>query len=121
MPDGTEQMPTERQVFGASLIEFEADSPGITQVRVESQPVRLVSVGLDPRESRLSYIVSGGGWRDLLEEALDAPVDVLEVDSQDDGAMRQARVGVELWRHFLVLALLLLAAEMILASRWRNR
>ena len=120
MPDGTEQMPTQRQVFGASLIEFEADSPGIAQVRVESHPVRLVSVGLDPRESRLSYAAPEDAG-DLLEEALDAPVDVLEVDSQDDVAMRQARAGVELWRHFLVLALLLLAAEMILASNWRSR
>lgn len=122
MPDGTEQMPTERQVFGASLIEFEADSPGITQFRVEDSPspVRLVSVGLDPRESRLSYAEPEEAG-DLLEEALGTPVDVLEIDSQDDGAMRQARIGVELWRHFLVLALLLLAAEMILASHWRRR
>ncbi len=120
MPDGTEQMPTQRQVFGASLIEFEADSPGIAQVRVENHPVRLVSVGLDPRESRLSYAVPEEAG-DLLEEALDAPVDVLEVDSQDEAAMRQARAGVELWRHFLVLALLLLAAEMTLASNWRSR
>lgn len=120
MPDGIEQMPTERQVFGASLIEFEADSPGITRVQVEDSPVRLVSVGLDPRESRLSYAEPEEA-SDLLEEALGIPVDVLEIDSQDDDAMRQARAGVELWRHFLVLALLLLAAEMILASRWRNR
>ncbi len=119
MPDGIEQIPAERQVFGASLVEFEADSPGIMQARVENQTVRLVSVDLDPKESRLSYAEPEEAAT-LLEEVLDAPVDLLDVDSQDDTSMRQARMGIELWRHFLVLALLLLAAEMILASHWRK-
>ncbi len=120
MPDGTQQMPTQRQVFGASLITFEADSPGITQVWAGNRPVRLVSVGLDPRESRLSYVDPEAAG-DLLEEALEVPVAVLEVDSENETAMRQARGGIELWRHFLVLALVLLAAEMMVASRWRSR
>ncbi len=120
MPDGTQQMPTQRQVFGASLITFEADSPGITQVWAGNRPVRLVSVGLDPRESRLSYVDPEAAV-DLLEGALGVPVAVLEVDSGNETAMRQARGGIELWRHFLALALVLLAAEMMVASRWRSR
>ena len=123
MPDGTTQIPASRQIFGASLIEFESDFPGVARVLVDSVPARLVTVDLDPDESRLSYLDRKEEAADRLAEDLGTPVEVMEVNSHREipAMMRQARTGLELWRHFLVLGLLLLAAEMLLAARWRAR
>ena len=61
--------------------------------------------------------------RKALAEALGAPVELLNVTSGEgvSAAVNRARIGLELWRHFLVLGLVLLAAEMMLAARWQNR
>ena len=122
MPDGTKQIPTGHQVFGANLIDFESNSPGVAKVLVDNLPVRLVTTSLDPDESRLAY-ADPEEAADRLAEALDASVEILEADSHAEipAAMRQARTGLELWRHFLVLGLLFLAAEMLLAAHWRTR
>ncbi|MCY4159069.1 MAG: BatA domain-containing protein [Bacteroidetes bacterium] len=121
MPDGTKEIPSHRQVFGASLIEFESNSPGIARILADNLSVRLVSVGLDPDESSLSYAEPVEA-RDRLAEDLEAPVTILQANSGEEipSAIREARTGLELWRHFLVLGLLLLATEMILAARWKN-
>ena len=121
-PDGTELMPPQRQVFGASLLDLDIDSPGVAEVLAADVSVRLLSVGLDPAESRLVYLEPENA-REALAEALDAPVELLNAASQEgvSTAVNRARTGLELWRHFLVLGLILLAAEMMLASRWRNR
>jgi len=122
MPDNTKQIPVQRQVFGANLIEFESDSPGIIRILVDGFPVRLVTAGLNPDESRLSY-VNPTEARDQLTETLGVPVQVLQVDSREEvpAAISEARTGLELWRYFLVLGLILLAAEMLLAARWQTR
>ena len=121
-PDGTELMPPQRQVFGASLLDLDIDSPGVAEVLAADVSVRLLSVGLDPLESRLVYMEPEEA-SEALAEALDAPVELLNAASREgvSTAVNRARTGLELWRHFLVLGLILLAAEMMLASRWRNR
>ncbi|MCY4674949.1 MAG: BatA domain-containing protein [Bacteroidetes bacterium] len=121
-PDGTELMPPQRQVFGASLLDLDMDSPGVAEVLAADASVRLLSVGLDPRESRLVYMEPEEA-RKALAEALGAPVELLNVTSGEgvSAAVNRARTGLELWRHFLVLGLVLLAAEMMLAARWQNR
>lgn len=121
LPDGTELIPAQRQVFDASVMEFIAESPGISQVLVEHDIAHLISTGLDPRESRLSYATPDEAGR-MLSEALETTVDVMDVDSPQNipAAVRKARTGLELWRHFLILGLALLAAEMLLAARWRH-
>ena len=120
-PDGTQRMPAQRQVFGANLIEVESESPGIVEIFVGDVPVRLVSIGLDPKESRLMYATPDEA-RTVLTDVLGTPVEILEVQSQEElpTVMTQARLGIELWRHFLVLGLVLLAAEMLLAARWKS-
>ena len=121
LPDGTERLPPSRQVFGAHVVDVKSDLPGIAKILVNNDVVRLVSIGLDPRESRLSFLEPQQA-QEILSETMDTSVDLLEPDSVQDisGAMQVARMGVELWRHFLVLALLLLIAEMFLAFHWKN-
>ncbi len=122
LPNGIELIPDQRQIFGATLIEFESNTPGIVKILVDQVPERMVSIGLDPNESRLSYAEPDESG-EVLSEALGKTVEVLEVDSPNEIplAMRQARTGVELWRHFLVLGLLCLTAEMMLTTRWKDR
>jgi len=121
MPDGSEYIPKQRQVFGARMIDLEIETTGIGKVFVDNKAMHYVSVGLDPTESRLAFM-SPTEASQTLAQTLGTRVDLLEIESQHEigDAMRVARVGVELWRHFLVLGLLLLIAEMILASRWKN-
>jgi len=121
LPDGTERIPTSRQVFGAHLIEVTSDLPGIAKILVDRDSIRFVSIGLDPKESDLSFLEPQQA-REILSETMDTSIDLLEPDIAQDisGAMHVARMGVELWRHFLVLALLLLITEMFLASHWKN-
>ena len=122
LPDGTELMAAQRQVFDASVIEFQADSPGISQVLVKQNTAHLISIGLDPRESHLSYATPDEAGN-RLSAALETTVDRVSADSRQElpTAVAQARTGLELWRHFLALGLILLSAEMLLAARWRNR
>ncbi len=121
LPDGTERIPPTRQVFGAHLVDVKSDLPGIAKILSDRDFIRFVSIGLDPKESRLSFLEPQQA-QEILSETMDTSVDLLEPDSVQDmaGAMQVARMGVELWRHFLVLALLLLTAEMFLASHWKN-
>jgi len=117
-PDGSEYIPQQRQVFGAKVIEVKSESPGIAKVFAGNQMMHYVSIGLDPAESQLSYLDPTEASK-TLTEVLGTQVD-LQSQYEIGDAMRLARVGVELWRHFLVVGLLLLVSEMILVSRWKH-
>ena len=119
-PSGLELVPEQRQVFGATLLDIQINEPGITDVMVDDHVVRRLSVSMNPRESRLIY-VSLAKAAEELSRALDTTVEVMEdvrLDAAPE-ALAHARHGLNLWRHFLIAALLLLTAEMLLAMRWR--
>ncbi len=122
LPNGIELIPDQRQVFGASLIELESELPGIVKVLADQEPKRFVSIGLDPKESWLTYAEPEEA-SELLSEGLGITVEGMELDAQGEvsAVMSQARTGIELWRHFLVLGLLFLTAEMMLTTRWKRQ
>ncbi len=121
LPDGSQYIPQQRQVFGARMVDIKSETLGIAKLYDGEDVMHFVSVGLDPAESRLSFFTPTEA-SEILSEVLGTQVGLLEVESQHQigEAITVARVGIELWRHFLVLALLLLVAEMMLASRWKN-
>ena len=87
-------MPPQRQVFGASLLDLEIDSPGVAEVLAADVSIRLLSVGLDPLESRLVYTEPEEA-SEALAEALDAPVELLNAASREgvSTAVNRARTG----------------------------
>ncbi len=119
-PDGAEHVPEQQQVFGATLLDVKVSTPGIADVLATDSLVRRVSVNLDERESRLTYAAPEDA-AGALEEVLGIPVEVAGdagLSSVSETIM-QARSGVNLWRHMLIAALIFLAAEMLVAMRWR--
>jgi len=116
-PSGLEIVPSQHQLFGSTLLDVRIDKPGIVDITVDGQLRRRMSISLDPRESRLTY-ASPEEASDVLSEALNTPVDMILADAP--AAVMQARRGRNLWRHFLIAALLLLVAEMFVAMRWRT-
>ena len=49
------------------------------------------------------------------------PVHWLDADKDISEQILTARYGIELWRPLLILALLLLALEMIIETNWKKR
>ncbi len=123
-PDGTEVVPEQRTVFGATLLEAGAAlrTPGVYDVLAGDALVRRVAVNLDPRESALARTEPAEAAA-ALSEALGAEVRLLDAAGADApavaDALREQRAGTEIWNAFLLLALGLLVTEMLLASQWK--
>jgi hypothetical protein len=123
-PDGTEVVPEQRTVFGATLLEAGAAlrTPGVYDVLAGDALVRRVAVNLDPRESDLARTDPEEAAA-ALSEALGAEVRLLDAAGADAPAvaeaLREQRSGTEIWNAFLLLALGLLVVEMLLASQWK--
>jgi hypothetical protein len=125
-PDGEEFTPAQRRLFGAILLDIDASmtAPGIYEVMsTGAEPIRRVAFNLDARESDLAVwppdeaaervgALSGGDARLLDVSVEDGVEGVME-------RLEEVRSGVELWNVFLLVALLLLVAEMLVAHQWR--
>lgn len=124
-PDGTEYVPEQRDLFGAVLMAIDGgavDLPGIYDVRAGQDVIRRIPFNLDEAESDLSALPHDEA-RDRLAAAVGAPVEIVPVDGRPArdvvASVVQQRTGVELWKLFLLLALLFLVAETVVARRWR--
>ncbi|MEX0821042.1 MAG: BatA domain-containing protein [Rhodothermales bacterium] len=124
-PDGTEYVPEQRDLFGASLLTIDGaviEQPGIYDVRAGEDVVRRVPVNVDEAESDLSTLEDEEG-RARLASSLGWDVDLIPAGGRAPGdvvaSVAQQRMGVELWNLFLLLALAFLIAETVVAKRWR--
>ena len=116
-PSGVEIVPRQRESLGSTFLDVQVDEPGVADVTAGGELVRRLSVAMDPRESELTYATPEEAATEL-SRALNSPVDVTLTNTLD--AVTQAQRGRSLWRQFLIAALLLLTAEMIVAMRWRT-
>ena len=119
-PSGVESVPEQRQAFGATLLDLQVDEPGIAAISAGGEILRRLSVSLDARESLLSYATPEQA-AEALSSTLGVQVNVLDDENLEaaPGTIADARRGLSLWRHFLIAALVLLTAEMLVAMRWR--
>jgi hypothetical protein len=121
-PEGTEVAPDQRSLFGATLLEVgrTLDRPGVYDVRAAERLVRRVAVNVDPAESDLR-VASPDSAAARLQEALQTPVRPVEGAGPDEVAetLRTQQAGTEIWNVFLLLALALLIAEMIVGRLWQ--
>ena len=114
-----EEIPLQARLASGStrLLSPPLEDAGLYLVMGSGRPLRAVAVNPDLRESdlaRLSPAEVQARWR-----ALHARVVPLSADAAR--AVREGRYGREMWREFLLLALLLLAAETILGRVWGSR
>jgi len=123
-PGGIEVTPEQRNLFGATLLSIGSalTELGLYDVRADTTRVRRIAVNVDPAESDLKT-ASSDEAASTLQEATGAPVRTLsrQLSGGDEDiaeALRTQRAGTEIWNLFLLLALLVLAAEMLVASQW---
>jgi len=121
-PEGTEVAPEQRSLFGATLLRVgrTLDRPGVYDVRAGETLVRRVAVNVDPAESDLRAAAPDSAAA-RLQRALGAPVRPVDGAGAAEVAetLRTQQAGTEIWNVFLLLALILLIAEMGVARLWR--
>lgn len=117
-PSG-QTLPLEVRLSGGSLRLLSQPLPdaGLYLVQASGRAVRAVAVNPDGRESDLARLSPADAvlrWKNL-RAAVVAP------SASAARAVREGRYGREMWREFLMLALLLLAAETVLGRLWGSR
>ena len=115
-----EVTPRQRSLIGATVMEVgeEHGVPGVYDVLSGGVLVRRMAMNTDPRESDLAVAPPPEAER-LMAAATGVPVRTVRAGAQGDlvQRMRQDRVGVELWRVFVVLTLVFLGLEMLTSVR----
>ena len=82
-------------------------------------PVNAVSFNYDRRESKLATYSVGELASALSDQGLEN-IQLLAAGGVDfEQSLKEIRMGTHLWRHFLVIALLFLLAEVMLIRLWR--
>ena len=124
-PDGTEYVPEQRDLFDAALLmidEGAVERSGVYDVSAGDEIVRRIAFNVDERESDM-LVLEAEEARRRLAEVVGAPVEIIAAGERSVGdvveAVAERRRGRELWKAFLLLALLFLAAEMVVAKGWR--
>ncbi|HEV8481680.1 MAG TPA: BatA and WFA domain-containing protein [Candidatus Eisenbacteria bacterium] len=117
-PNGQE-IPLESRLAEGStrLLSPPLEDAGLYLVMASGRALRAVPVNPDLRESdlgRLSAAQAQARWHALAAR-------VVPLTANATRAVREGRYGREMWREFLILALLLLAAETILGRLWGSR
>jgi hypothetical protein len=101
---------------GRGLSFSKTDDLGTYTLRNAAGPLRTFSVNIDPDESR-----TGRVSQELLETvftSLGISEDAVKTIEESDAvraSVLETRHGIELWKHFLIAALILAIAEMLLA------
>jgi len=97
-------------------------SKGLYNVVVDRQVVRRFAVHPVIEESNLELLEAEEAAAELTR-ALGNPVNILDLSNSDTETVKAqlvtVRTGVELWNVFMMLALVMLLAEMLVEKKWR--
>lgn len=114
-PGGNEEFIDRDKLFGNVLSVKSTESPGIYTLLSGNNPVKKTAVNLSPKESIASSYSEDGLTKYFTSAgAANAPV-YLTYTQDITESIQQARFGTELWKFFLLLALLTAIAEMFVA------
>ena len=116
-PDGSDLfVPIRAYETTVSLAIDRLEKPGIYAVEIDGREVVRFAANVDPRESDL-HRIEVDALRDLIVARMDDGERMNVIDEDDDVAssIARSRIGLELWRYFLALALLCAFAEMYVA------
>ncbi|HEY4612958.1 MAG TPA: hypothetical protein VII11_08260 [Bacteroidota bacterium] len=99
----------------------ETETPGIYQLKSGAAVVQKFSVNMNPDESKTGHIAESDLATVLQRLGIaDQSLQRLEAAPEIQQQVLQARFGVELWKHFLVAALLVAIAEMFVAREGKQ-
>ena len=115
-PDGLEELENISDKNTSNNLAFTNDEePGNYKFYSSDKLLATVSVNTDPEESVTKYI-SSGEFEDYLNK-INFNGKIIEINKSDDPTqiILQARFGSELWRYFVLIALILALIEMAVA------
>lgn len=115
-PDGREKILETFSKGNSTLVEFDAlEIPGNYFLTDNGEILRIISVNIDPKESYIKKADEGDFTEFINKIAPEAKTKIFDVSDNITESITQERFGTELWKLFLILTLLCLAAEMIIA------
>jgi hypothetical protein len=116
-PEGKDQPVQAAEREGSRLADFgRPPAPGFYQVRAGDRAVATLAVNVNPQESEIRSLDDDGIAKALMG------LGVIRPDPTNLAQyIRQTRVGLELWRYFLIAGLVVLAVETLLAWRFSRR
>jgi len=118
LPDGSSVI-LNKPVSGALLLNKTA-MPGLYKFYEGGKLIDFSSLNFDAKEAAFESI-HAEGFKDLLKDKkIESPAAQLNMKNNIKQELEAARFGTELWKHFLILALLFASAEMILSRASRK-
>lgn len=117
-PDGRESvisLPKENEKDFLSVGKL--TQSGIYKLIQNDKIIALISINLDSRESNLSKLDEDDLFRFANNSFPDCRIKIFNPDINPEQIIKQERYGTELWKFFLILALICLALEMIIVRK----
>jgi len=115
-PDGREKIVETSLRGNSTVIDFGAvDIPGNFFLYDGENILRIISVNIDIKESNLDKAAESELGDFINKAAPEAKTKIFNISDNITESIEQERFGTELWKLFLILALLCLVAEMIIA------
>lgn len=115
-PDGREKILETIYKGNSTLIEIDPlDIPGNYFLYDNEEILRIISVNIDPKESNIKKADESDFTEFINKIAPESKTKIFDVSDNISESITQERFGTELWKLFLILTLLCLAAEMIIA------
>lgn len=96
------------------------DLPGNYQFNSGGKLIDYFSVNLDPKESVVTYLAESDLTSYLQKIGFNSDLSILEEGKNYFANIEKARLGKELWRYFILIALFLTIVEMLLSRSSKN-
>jgi hypothetical protein len=115
-PDNTEDFLTLDPNSESSVVKYDnSNLTGNYKILSSSKVIDEVSVNADPMESKVSYLEKKDFENYLSTINFNGKIFFLNKEENISDTILKARFGSELWKHFLIIALLLAFVEMFVA------
>jgi hypothetical protein len=122
-PDNSEERIQPRHLSAGGILQFpieSANEPGIYRIFAGDRPVKVYAANLHPGESDGTRL-EGEETGIILRAYGFGNIHILSPDDDISRIVHETRYGTELWKTFLLLALIAVAAETVLARDTKQR
>jgi hypothetical protein len=115
-PEGSEEkIQLESSYQGYIYNFYNSNIPGIYEITDGKNTLRTISVNINPAESDLTRISKNDLNRFLKVYQLDDRYKEISAENDLSKVLEESRYGVELWKHLVLLIIILLIIEMLIA------
>jgi hypothetical protein len=115
-PDNTEDLLSLEPNRGSSVVKYDKSNlTGNYKILSSSKVFDEITVNADPMESKVSYLEKKDFENYLRKINFNGKMFFLNKEENISDAILKARFGSELWKHFLIIALLFAFVEMLVA------